>query len=154
MELQKFLTKLDHIVVENGRRCGTDRVAIAIHRPGSIGGSPVVDVKDVEIVHIKDAKKGIDWDSRKIILTLEQEVSTLTPEQRDAITEDVKKGQSRESYEQFKAFKVKIAKLEALLKVTVPSHRALLEADENGTEGLLALDKMLAELVDTTVREK
>ena len=154
MELQKFLTKLDRIVVDNGRQCAKDRVAIAIHRPGSLGGSPIVDVKDVEIVHIKDATKGIDWDSRKIILTLEQEVSTLTPEQRDAITADVKKGQSRESYEQFKAFKARIAKLEALLELTVPSYRARFEADDNGEDELRTLDALLAQLVDPTVREK
>lgn len=154
MELQKFLTQLDRIFVENGRGCAKDRVAIAIHRPGSIGGSPIVDVKDVEIVHIKDATKGIDWDSRKIILRLEQEVSALTPEQRDAITADVKKGQSRESYEQFKAFKSKIAKLEALLELTVHSHRARFEAADNGEEELMRLDAMLAELVEPTAREK
>ena len=154
MELQKFLTKLDYIVVQNGRRCGTDRVAIAIHRPGSIGGSPVVDVKDVEVVHIKDATKGIDWDSSKIILTLEQDVCTLTPDQRDAITADVKKGQSRESYEQYKALKIKIAKLEALLELTVPSHRARCEADGNGEEALRTLDALLAQLAAPTVREK
>lgn len=154
MELQKFLTKLDHIVVEGGRRCLKDRVAIAIHRPGSIGGSPMVDVKDIEIIEVKGVTKGIDWDSSRIILTLEQDVCSLTPEQRDAITEDVRKGQSRESYEQFKTLKAKIAKLEAIVALTAPSHRAHLESVEGGRDALLALDAMIAELSEPPVRKK
>lgn len=146
MELQKFLTTLDRIVVENGRGCVKDRVAIAVHRPGALGGSPVVDVKDVEIVHLKDASKGFDWDSRKIILTLEQEVCTLTPDQRDAITEDVRKGQSREAYEQFKGLKAKIAKLEGLLELTLPAYRSSLEASGAVPAELVSLEQLLIEL--------
>lgn len=154
MELQKFMTTLDRIVVQNGRGCAKNRVAIAVYRPGSLGGSPVVDVKDVEIVHIKDASKGIDWDSSKIILTLEQEVSTLTPDQRDAILENARRENSIEAYQQFKALREKIKHLEKIVELTLPAYREKISTNDQNPDQLAALEELLAGLNEHAVREK
>lgn len=146
MEFQKFLTQLDRIVVDYGRGVLKNRVAIVVHRPGSIGGSPVVDVKDVEIIEVKDASKGIDWNTKLIMLTLEKPVSTLSVEQRDAITENIRRGQSMEAYEQYKSLHARIDQLKALLDRTAPAYKALLGADRERKGDLDAFNAELEAL--------
>lgn len=113
MELKTVLSTLDRIVVDHGNRdVGHFKVGVVVHRPGSLGGTPIADIQEIEIKRID---KGFDWDSRKVLITLAQPISLLTNEERDAITKDHSRSTSREGYDQFKQFRARIAALEQAL---------------------------------------
>lgn len=146
MEMGKLLTKMDRIVVDNGRSVAKHRVAVRIHQPGSLGGTPVVNVADIEFVHVKSVEKGFDWDSNKIILTLERDVCTLTPEDRDAITQSVSKGQSWHAYQAYKKGQEELNALKALLKQSQPSLLRDLESYPSDDPESIRLKELLREI--------
>jgi hypothetical protein len=116
MELKDLMTALDRIVVNNaGRDIGKSKVGVVVHRPGALGGTPCNWIEGVDYVEVNRVDKGFDWDSKKIMLTLKQDISLLTPDERDAITKDHSRSTSREGYDQFKQFRARIAALEAAL---------------------------------------
>lgn len=131
MQLKKVMLKLDQIVVENGRRAGDFKLCVRVHRPGALGGTPVVNVADFECLEVKSVDKGFDWDSSKVIITLESDVCAITPEQRDEMSRSASRGTIQE-YDKFRGMKQKIQELQALLELTMPSHDAWLA--ENGTD--------------------
>lgn len=135
MDLKTVLSNLDRIVVDHGNRdVGNFKVGVVVHRPGSIGSTPCVDIHDIEVKRI-DA--GFDWDSRKVLITLAQPISLLTNEERDAITKDHSRSTSREGYDQFKQFRARIAALEKAL-ITV-GHGLQQNLDEQRCPGEIAL---------------
>lgn len=131
MQLKKVLSTLDQMVVDHQNRdVGSFRVGVVVHRPGALGGTPCVDIQDIEIKRID---KGFDWDSKKILITLDKPISLLTIEERDAITKDYSRSTSREGYDQFKQFRSRIAALEKAL-ITV-GHSLQQNLDEQRCPG-------------------
>jgi hypothetical protein len=135
MDLKTVLSTLDQIVVDHNKQdVGNFRVGVVVHRPGALGGTPCVDIQDIEVKRID---KGFDWDSRKILITLDKPISLLTNEERDAITKDFSKSTSREGYDQFKQFRARIAELEQAL-ITV-GHGLRKNLDEQRGQGESAM---------------
>lgn len=85
-----LLTRISNTQAHNGERT----IAVRLHKPGSIGGTPCAPVVELHA--------GIDWDSGRVLLTLDRQVTDLTEEQVAAILESVRKGQSWHSYQQYK----------------------------------------------------
>lgn len=135
MDLKTVLSTLDQIVVDHNKQdVGNFRVAVVVHRPGALGGTPCIDIQDIDVKRID---KGFDWDSRKILITLDKPISLLTNEERDAITKDHSRSTSREGYDQFKQFRARIAALEKAL-ITV-GHGLQQNLDEPRCSGESAL---------------
>jgi hypothetical protein len=146
MDAQTLHSRLEEIFSQNDKRALKNRVAIVVHRPGSVGGTPTVNITDVEVIEIVDAHKGIDWNSNVIMLSLASEVSTLSVEQRDAITENMRRGQTVEAFEQYKSLHAKIDLLKRLLGEATPAYHAALSADEHGQEKLDAFNAAIESL--------
>lgn len=108
MDLDKALEQLSHpsITQENARR--PMKLVIKTHRPGSIGGTPCVDVENIAA--------GFDWDHGKLIFTPSKPLTVLTPEDVAAINKSVREGQSWHAFEAHKAHKAQIAGLQAFAK--------------------------------------
>lgn len=75
-------------------------VRIVVNAPGSIGGTPCVDIKQVGF--------GIDWDNNTLLIFPENELTRLTLEQVNEISESVKKGNSWHSYQAYKKQKEEV----------------------------------------------
>jgi hypothetical protein len=119
-------------------RKGESVLCVSIHAPGSIGGTPV---RLVTGMH-----QGIDWDSGKVMLTLDAAVTDLTPEQVKEITESVQKGQSWHAYQTYKKQREELASLQSEL-ATARAERdawssAFREEYESTELGRYALDKL------------
>lgn len=108
MELDKALAILTHpsIAVENSRR--PKMLVVQVLRPGSIGGTPCVDVESISA--------GIDWDSRRLIIKPEKPLTALSPEEVDAIKQSAAAGQSWHAYQTHLAHKAQITGLQAFAK--------------------------------------
>lgn len=87
-QLHELLTKA---VLALSSRAGEVDVSIAIHKPGSVGGTPTIE--------INHASMGFDWDAKKFILSTEQPLSVLTEDERKAIEKSVRQGQSWHAYQ-------------------------------------------------------
>lgn len=81
------------------------KLCIPVFRPGALGGTPCVDVIDINA--------GFDWDARKVMLTGETQLTTLSPEEVADIRTSVSKGQSWHAYQAHKAMKEKLDAAEA-----------------------------------------
>jgi hypothetical protein len=95
MNLRDFFGKIDRITTYKGR--SEPRVVIEVHEPGSIGGTPFVEVEQVY--------SGIDWNAGKVLLKPAQPLTKLTREEVDAISKSVAEGQSWHAYQQYKEHK-------------------------------------------------
>lgn len=92
MDLKSTIDYLNHYLEEDERRPIT--FAVEVFRPGSIGGTPCVEIKRI--------RAGFDWDQGKMLLTPAQPLTTLTPEDVEAIRQDIKKAQSPAGYQAYK----------------------------------------------------
>ena len=61
-------------------------VKVVVHNPGTVGGSPAI--------NLRHAAFGFDWDSGKFLLYPVQHLTALTAEQVNEITDSVRIGQS------------------------------------------------------------
>ncbi len=75
-------------------------LCIPVFRPGSLGGTPCVEVKSIEL--------GFDWNSSKVMLHTDEALTTLSPEDVAAIHESVRKGQSWHAYQTYKEMAEKL----------------------------------------------
>lgn len=87
------------------------KVVIRVERPGSIGGTPCV---EVESLHA-----GFDWDSGKLLIYPAKPLTALSAEDVAAIHESVSKGQSWHAYE---AYKKQMARIDSY-RVDAERHR-------------------------------
>lgn len=81
------------------------KLCIPVFRPGWLGGTPCVEVKDIQL--------GFDWDASKVMLVTEEQLTTLSPEDVAAIHESVRKGQSWHAYQAYKEMAGKLKAAEA-----------------------------------------
>jgi len=102
MTIADFLQELQRVA--RGRHA-EDRLMIKVFAPGNLGGIPCVEVAQVEA--------GVDWNNGQIIITPAKPLTRLTAENVDEITISVKGGQSWHAYQQYKAHKAEVAKLQA-----------------------------------------
>jgi len=99
------------IDVINNSNISTDRdinVRVVVHSPGSLGSTPAVDVKQIAF--------GIDWDNNTLLIYTDDDLTRLTPEQVNEISESVSKGNSWHSYQSYKTQKKEIDDLKNELK--------------------------------------
>lgn len=87
------------------------KLVIVIQRPGSLGGTPCV---ELESVH-----EGFDWDNGKLMFYPAQPLTALTPEQLEEIRESVKNGQSWHANEAYRKVREKCD----ALRVDAERHR-------------------------------
>lgn len=67
------------------------KLVVVLHRPGSMGGTPCIEVEGIH--------DGFDWDAGKVMIHTAQPLTLLSPEDVTAIHESVKKGQSWHAFE-------------------------------------------------------
>lgn len=91
-----------------GRHQQECRLVIPIYAPGSIGGSPCVEVTSFSV--------GFDWDTHKLFVHTEEKLTTLTPEEVAAIMTSVREGQSWHAYQEYKKQAKRIKELEKQVK--------------------------------------
>lgn len=115
MQLNDLLQAFERMKTENSRR--PMKVVIPVVRPGTLGGTPCVEVKQVAA--------GFDWDAGKVMLYPEHELTTLTAEDVIAIRESVAKGQSWHAYRELQGVMTQRNDLVEVLQ------KALLMLDES-----------------------
>ncbi len=103
MELDLALQHLHRLEVVNGPH--PIELAVRVYQPGSLGGTPCVKVTGMHA--------GIDWDRAKLLISTEQPLTVLTPEDVEAIRQSAAKGQSWHAYQAYKAQNERIKALEA-----------------------------------------
>lgn len=118
MDLDAAIATLNRIRQAEGH--GRRELAIVIHAPGSLGGTPSVPVARIDA--------GFDWDHTQLLLTPGQPLTPLQPDQVEAIIRSVAAGQSWHAYEAQKAL------------------RAELEAERSRSDQLAALLREVAAL--------
>lgn len=92
-------------------------VMVPVFRPGTLGGTPAVAVTQV--------RSGIDWDNGKVFLETAEPLTTLTPEDVNAIRDSARKGQSWHAYQAHKAQAERITALEQALSGLIAAGTAL-----------------------------
>lgn len=107
MKIAQAIEALQRIVHVQPRAAESE-LMVAVHRPGSLGGTPAVAVTALHA--------GFDWDAGKVILEVAPTVTTLTVEEITAITTSVQKGQSWHAYQSFKRQASRITELERELE--------------------------------------
>jgi hypothetical protein len=90
------------------RGAGDLDVTVRIYRPGSVGAAPCVAVKQ--------AGQGIDWESGRFELFVDEFLTTITDEQREDLSRLASKGVTWASYEHHKKTQARIAELQAQYK--------------------------------------
>lgn len=106
MEITKVINQLNSVVTRQPH-CEW-KLFVRTLKPGTVGGTPCVEVKQMDV--------GIDWDKGKVIIDVEMPLTTLSPEDVAAIRESVKKGQSWHAYQSHIKHTEKIKALEAEVK--------------------------------------
>lgn len=96
MDLDAAIATLNRIRQAEGH--GRRELAVVIHAPGSLGGTPSVPVARIDA--------GFDWDHTQLLLTPGQPLTALQPDQVQAITKSVASGQSWHAYEAQRALRV------------------------------------------------
>lgn len=141
MELDKALAILNHpsITTENERR--PMRLVIQTLKPGSIGGTPCVDVEGINA--------GFDWDHGKLIVRPEKPLTALSPEDVAAIRKSAAEGQSWHAYQTHIAHKAQIAGLQAFAKEMISAAFAGADMD-GGSIQEAAVKHGLLEAVEAT----
>lgn len=89
MQINQALRQLQQATEEGrGRHL---KLCIPVFQPGAIGGTPCVMVKDIQ--------SGFDWDQGRVMLTTEEHLTVLSPENVAAIRDSVRRGQSWHAYQ-------------------------------------------------------
>lgn len=122
MELDKALEILTHpsVTTENSRR--PTKLVIQVLQPGSIGGTPCVDVEAISA--------GFDWDKGKLIIRPDKPLTSLSPDEVEAIKKSAAAGQSWHAYQTHLAHNAQIAGLQAFAKEMIAA--ALAGGDMDG----------------------
>lgn len=100
-------------------------VCIVVSQPGSIGGTPTVDIERIQA--------GFDWDNGRLMLYPAKPLTALTETQIRAIEESARKGQSWHAYEAQKRLRRRITDLEkevAGLRASLPGQQAACNSSE------------------------
>lgn len=105
MNTQEAIQQLQRIAGQSRGR--SLKLCVQVFRPGSLGGTPCVAIKDIQ--------SGFDWDAGKVLLTTEVNLTTLSPEDMEAIHESTRKGQSWHAYQAHKEMKEKLEAAEGLV---------------------------------------
>lgn len=128
MKLTQLLELLTKTVGALKSRADSVDVVVEIHQPGSVGGTPTI--------NIVQGSMGFDWDANKFILGTEKALSVLTEEERKAIEESVSKGQSWHAYQDHKKLQGQLKTLReenAIMRKTLKlSEDALLYINQTG----------------------
>lgn len=111
---------LERALLSAGSRRDELELVVPVYQPGSIGPQPSV---PVDRIHA-----GIDWDAGFAFAVPETEVSTLSADEREAILESARQGQSWHAYRREQKLRDRIATLEARLAVLAPD-----QSSEPGT---------------------
>jgi len=110
MNVEDAIPRLQEALNQRGGR--RLKLCIPVFRPGSIGGTPCVDVEDIEV--------GFDHNSGKVMLHAEKRLTLLSSEDVEAIHTSVRAGQSWHAYQAHLAMDKKLkeanARAEALQK--------------------------------------
>lgn len=91
MKLSQLKAYLDRLEGALCRHPEEVEVVIAIHQPGTLGGTPGVELTSVSL--------GSDWDRNRLILRGEVPLTSLNAEQVEAILASVRGGQSWHAYQ-------------------------------------------------------
>jgi hypothetical protein len=103
MEIDKAIETLTGI---SDRKTGRElKLFVKVFQPGSIGGTPCVEVTGMQ--------PGFDWDAGRIILETGVQLTTLSQEDVAAIHKSAREGQSWHAYQQYKKQADRIKILEA-----------------------------------------
>lgn len=108
----------------HARRFGDQVLHIQTFAPGSVGGSPGVGVVAMH--------SGFDWDKGRWLLQPEKPLTTLTPEDVNAIRDSVGKAQSWHAFQAWKKQQGEIDRLKAALK-------SITQAQDMGAANLIAV---------------
>lgn len=95
ISLQGAIDALMHNLTEDERR--PMKLAVVVHAPGSIGGTPASIITSVVA--------GFDWDQGTILITTADRLTRLSAEDVEAIRLDSKKAQSPAGYQMYKRHK-------------------------------------------------
>lgn len=105
MLAMEALQHLERALRFAGSRRDKLELAVAVWAPGTLGGSPRVGVTSLEV--------GFDWDAGYVLVRTERELCALGADERDAIVQSVRQGQSWHAYQAQKKLRARIAELEA-----------------------------------------
>ncbi|WP_137887559.1 hypothetical protein [Pseudomonas sp. 2FE] len=105
MDLTLVMQTLQRFETEHSRR--PMKLVIPILKPGMIGGTPCVEVKYIN--------PGFDWDQGKLMLVADQPLTTLSPEDVEAIRFSASKGQSWHAEQRNKALREENIRLKSEL---------------------------------------
>lgn len=141
MKFSKFSELVDRIRNSNEMQRREHIVAIEVHRPGWIGGTPAVAVSAVF--------KGFDWDNGRVIICPQVPLTELTLEQVIDITESVRKGQSWHANREYKKYKAQLENA-ALEHAKVAGQRDKLLA---ALEGVIAMARSLGDVQSEYIEE-
>lgn len=103
MEFKKALHIMQHHVTEDERR--PMKLVVVVNDPGSIGGTPCVEVETVSA--------GFDWDAGKMMIFPSKSLTALSPAQVDEIRKSAAAGQSWHAYQAYKKHQEQLKAAEA-----------------------------------------
>lgn len=103
MEFKKALHVMQHHVTEDERR--PMKLVVVVNDPGSIGGTPCVEVETVAA--------GFDWDAGKMMIFPSKSLTALSPAQVDEISKSAAAGQSWHAYQAYKKHQEQLKAVEA-----------------------------------------
>jgi len=101
------LEKLGRTLNIAGLRRDSLPLQVEVFQPGAVGGTPTVGIEDLH--------RGIDWDASKLLLRPLKPLTTLSPDDVEAIRQSVRKGQSWHAYKAWEKQQARIKELEAEL---------------------------------------
>lgn len=127
IKLRQLIDTLDRITERRGNRLDDVNVVLEVYNPGSIGGTPCVPIVSLDL--------GIDWDANKLILHTDKTLSVLTDEEKAAILESVKKGQSWHAYQSHKKQSDELKKLKELNKKLLTGYKTIKSMTEVFDDG-------------------
>lgn len=133
MEFKSALQVMQHYVTEDERR--PMKLAIVVTSQGSIGGTPCVEVQNIQA--------GFDWDHGKLMIYPAQPLTTLTSEDVADIRKSVAGGQSWHAYQAQKNLREERDTAHAILRDLVELVNGV-----GGTGDTLLDTIKLAELAD------
>lgn len=103
MEFKKALHVMQHHVTEDERR--PMKLVVVVNDPGSIGGTPCVEVETVAA--------GFDWDAGKMMIFPSKSLTALSPAQVDEISKSAAGGQSWHAYQAYNKYQEQLKAAEA-----------------------------------------
>lgn len=109
-ELANLLNRLENA----GTRLEELKLVVRVHLPGALGGTPATNVTGF--------LQGFDWDSGKLLITTEAQLTQLSAEEVQAITKSAREGQSWDSLQLHKENKRLQAENTGLKAALVAAH--------------------------------